>query len=453
LDGAGEPLGEGGGVTTIRPVGFGLDKLPRIVRGQGSYLFDEHGRRYLDGSGGPAAFSIGHAHPEVNSAIAAQLDRIACAYRYLFTSDALEELTRVLLDASGPSFGHLVYTSSGSESVESALKLAVQFFNARSLPAKKHFIARDRSYHGNTLGALSVSGFAERRRPFEGSLLDVSFVSAANSYRRPPGVPEAELAGYLAGELDARIRSVGAERVAGFIFEPVVGAAGGVVPAPPGYARAIRGVCDRHDVLLIADEVMCGAGRCGTWRALEHDGVVPDLMTVAKGLAGGYIPLAATIVRKHIGDTILGAQGSFLTGHTFSGHTAACAAGLAVQRIVLRDGLLPRVRTQGEILKAALAESLGRFDEVGDVRGRGYLIGVEFVKDRASREPFPAERALSYDVGRRAFQGGLICYPCAGNAGNGTGDTVIIAPPLNATDDELHELVEKFTTAVEGALG
>ena len=173
-------------MTTIRGVGFGIDRMPRIVRGQGSYLFDEHGRRYLDGSGGPAAFSIGHGNREVNAAIAAQLDQIACAYRYLFTSDALEQLTRTLLDACGPSFGHIVYTSSGSESVESALKLALQYFAARGMPAKKHFIARQRSYHGNTLGALSVSGFAERRGPFEGSLLDVSFVSAANAYRRPP---------------------------------------------------------------------------------------------------------------------------------------------------------------------------------------------------------------------------------------------------------------------------
>jgi adenosylmethionine-8-amino-7-oxononanoate aminotransferase len=453
LDGAGEPLGEGGAVTTIRAVGFGIDRMPRIVRGQGSYLFDEHGRRYLDGSGGPAAFSIGHGNREVNAAIAAQLDQIACAYRYLFTSDALEQLTRTLLDACGPSFGHIVYTSSGSESVESALKLALQYFAARGMPAKKHFIARQRSYHGNTLGALSVSGFAERRGPFEGSLLDVSFVSAANAYRRPPGVAQPELVNYLANELDAQIRSVGAERVAGFIFEPVVGAAGGVVPAPPGYAEAMRAVCDRHDVLLIADEVMCGAGRCGTWRALEHDGVAADIMTVAKGLAGGYIPLAATICRNEIGNTMLQAHGSFLTGHTYSGHTAACAAALAVQRIILREGLLPRVRKQGEILKAALTESLGKFDEVGDIRGRGYLIGVEFVKDRISKEPFPVERAFSYNVGRQAFQGGLICYPCAGNVANAAGDTVIIAPPYNATDDELRELVEKFTLAVEGALG
>jgi len=438
-------------VTTPRAAGFGLEKLPRIERGAGSYLFDTAGRRYLDGSGGPAAFSIGHGNREVNAAIAAQLDKVACGYRYLFTSDAMEELTALILGACGPAFSHIVFTGSGSEAVESALKVALQFFDARGIRSKRRFIARERSYHGNTLGALSLSGMAERRRPFEGSLLDVSFVSPANAYRPPPGVSAPDLVGYLAKELESRIQSVGPEQVAGFVIEPVVGAAGGVVPAPPGYAEAIRAVCDRYDVLLIADEVMSGAGRCGTWRALEHDGVVPDIMTVAKGLAGGYIPLAATIIRKQVAAAIMSEHGSFMTGHTYSGHTAACAAALAVQRIVQRDSLLERVRGNGDVLKARLDEALGRFDAVGDIRGRGYLIGVEFVRDRASKQPFPAGRGASLDVARRAFEDGLIVYPCAGNVGGTAGDTVIIAPPYNATDAELLELVEKFTKAVAAA--
>ena len=438
-------------MTTPRAAGFGLEKLPRIERGAGSYLFDTTGRRYLDGSGGPAAFSIGHGNREVNAAIAAQLDKVACGYRYLFTSDAMEELTALILGACGPPFTHIVFTGSGSEAVESALKVALHFFDARGIRSKRRFIARERSYHGNTLGALSLSGMAERRRPFEGSLLDVSFVSAANAYRPPSGVSAPDLVGYLAKELESRIQLLGPEQVAGFVIEPVVGAAGGVVPAPPGYAEAIRAVCDRYDVLLIADEVMCGAGRCGTWRALEHDGVVPDIMTVAKGLAGGYIPLAATIIRKQVAAAIMTEHGSFMTGHTYSGHTAACAAALAVQRIVQRDSLLERVRRSGDVLKARLSEALGRFDAVGDIRGRGYLIGVEFVRDRASKEPFPAGRGASLDVARRAFEDGLIVYPCAGNVGGTAGDTVIIAPPYNATDAELLELVEKFSKAVAAA--
>jgi hypothetical protein len=426
-----------------------MGALPRIVRGEGSYVYDAAGRRYLDGSGGPAAFSIGHGNREVNAAITAQLQKVACGYRYLFTSEPLEQLTSLLLARCGPEFEHIVYSGSGSEAVESALKVALQYWDARGLPAKKRFIARERSYHGNTLGALSVSGFLERRRPFEGSLLDVSFVSAANTYRPLGGLAGPELTAALADELDARIEALGSEHVAAFIFEPVVGAAGGVVPAPPGYANAVRAVCDRHDVLVIADEVMCGAGRCGTWRALEHDGMVPDIMAVGKGLAGGYIPLAATILAKKLGDTILSEQGSFLTGHTYSGHTTACVAGLAVQRIIERESLLSRVRTRGERLRQELRTALDRFQEVGDVRGRGYLIGIEFVRDRATKEPFPAERGVSHSIGRRAFEEGLICYPCAGHVGGVMGDTIIIAPPYNASEAELSELIDKL----QGAIG
>jgi len=435
-------------VSANRNIGFGLDQLPRLVRGEGSYLFDTGGRRYLDGSGGPAAFCIGHANREVNSAIAAQLEQVACAYRYLFTTDVLEQLTELILGKFGHNFGHVLYCGSGSEAVESALKVALQYWHARGLPAKRCFIARERSYHGNTLGALSMSGFDERRLPFEGSLLDVAFVSAANAYRPPGGVPADELVATLEAELEERIRRIGPERVAGFIFEPVVGAAGGVVPAPPGYVEAIRSVCDRNEILLIADEVMCGSGRCGTWRALEHEGVDADITVVAKGLAGGYIPLGATIVSSAIGATIVTGAGTFLTGHTYSGHTAACAAGLAVQRIIERDRLLERVTARGPALKSELQAALRPFDEVGDVRGRGYFLGIELVRDPVSKQPFPAQRGLSREVGRRAFENGLICYPCAGNRGDGTGDTIIVAPPFNAKDAELAELVDKLTKSI-----
>src|ERR1700722_6029937 len=238
-----------------RAIGFGIENLPRIVRGEGSYLIDDAGRRYLDGSGGPAAFCIGHANREANAAIAGQLEKGGCGCRYIFTSDPLEQLTQLLLSLSGAQFGHVVYSSSGSEAVNSAMKVALQYFDARGLPAKRRFISRHRSYHGNTLGALSVSGYVERRAPFEGSLLDVSFVSAANAYRPPAGVSDTDLAKHLAAELDSKIQALGPDNVAAFIFEPVVGAAGGVVPAPAGYAAAVQEVCRRHDVLLIADEV------------------------------------------------------------------------------------------------------------------------------------------------------------------------------------------------------
>jgi adenosylmethionine-8-amino-7-oxononanoate aminotransferase len=412
--------------------GFGLEDLPRIARGRGSYLYDEAGNAYLDGSGGPAVFCLGHAHPEVNAAIVAQLGSIAYAYRYLFTSGALESLTELLKRVSGHCFQDVLYSSDGSEAVESGLKVALQFFAARGLMKKRRFIARQRSWHGNTLGALSVSGFAARRRAFEGSLLDVAFVSAANLYRPAAGSTPDNLVAQLAGELEQRILSLGPDTVAAFIFEPIVGAAGGVVPAPPGYVKAIQSVCRRHDVLLIADEVMCGAGRSGTWRATEHDGVVPDILCIAKGLAGGYIPLGATLVAPEVSMPILAEHRAYMTGHTFSGHTAACAAALAVQRIIERDGLI---------------------DEVGDVRGRGFFIGIELVQNRRTRAPFAAERGLSYDIGQRAFADGLICYPCSGNVDGVAGDTVILAPPYNATDAELEEISTKLARAIGGALG
>ncbi len=432
--------------------GFGLGDLPRIAHGKGSYLYDQAGKAYLDGSGGPAVFCLGHAHPEVNTAISTQLESIAYAYRYLFTSEALEALTETVLRVSGGGFQDVLSSADGSEAVESALKVALQHFAARGLMRKRRFVARHRSWHGNTLGALSVSGFAARRRAFEGSLLDTIFVSAANAYRPPEGCAPDALVPYLAAELEQSILDAGPDTVAAFIFEPIVGAAGGVVPAPPGYAAAVATVCRKYDVLLIADEVMCGAGRAGTWRALEHDGVTPDIMSVAKGLAGGYIPLGATLVARQVAGPILSEHGAYLTGHTFSGHTAACAAGLAVQRIIERDRMLERVSRVGAAFQDRVRRSLNGFGEVGDVRGRGFFIGIEFVRDALSRAPFAAARGLSFDIGQRAFADGLICYPCAGNVDGSAGDTIILAPPYNASDAELEEIVVKLARAVGGAL-
>jgi adenosylmethionine-8-amino-7-oxononanoate aminotransferase len=434
-----------------RPSGFGVEKLPRIVRGSGSWLYDAAGKRYLDGSGGPAVFSLGHGHPEVNAAIQAQLQQVAFGYRYLFTSSALEDLTAMVLRLCGGRFRDIVFAGSGSEAVEGALKIALQYFAARGLMTKRRFIARRRSWHGNTLGALSVSDFAERRRAFEGSLLDVSFLSAANAYRPPVGVPVDALAAHLAAEFEQALQAVDPSTVAAFIFEPIVGAAGGVVPAPAGYAQAMREVCDRYDVLMIADEVMCGSGRSGTWRTLE-DAVVPDIMCVAKGLAGGYIPLGATLIAPQVAAAIHDEHGAYLTGQTFTGHTTACAAGLAVQRIIERDGLLERVRVAGAALEEALRGALSGFDEVGDVRGRGFFIGIELVADRVSKIPFPRERGMSHEIGARAFADGLICYPCSGNVDGVNGDSIIIAPPYNAGDGELQEIVEKLARAVGTAL-
>ena len=438
--------------------------LPKVSHGVGIYVYDTAGKRYLDASGGPAVYCLGHAHPEVTAAIVRQLERIAHGYRYTFTSDPLEQLREHIVRAcrgeevaagtsdSASRLDAMVFVSGGSEAVESALKVALQYHSARGEQGRRRFIARRRSWHGNTLGALGVSDFLDRRAPFEGALVEASFVSQVSMYRPPAGVAPEALAAHAAAELEAEILRVGPERVAAFILEPVVGAAGGATPPPPTYAQRLREICSRHGVLLIADEVMCGSGRTGTWRALEQDGVVPDIMAVAKGLAGGYLPLGATVYSHAIASVLEAADGGPLTGHTFSAHTAACAAGVAVQTLIERDGLLERVRTAGAEFQGALRAALARYDAVGDVRGRGFLVGVELVADRATRAPFAAERALAETIGQCAFEDGLICYATGGNVDGIEGDTILLAPPFIATDAELEEIIQRFARAVERGL-
>lgn len=426
--------------------------LPKVAWGRGCHVHDASGRRFIDASGGPAVFCLGHGHPEVNAAIVAQLERIAHGYRYTFTSDPLEALTARIAAAAGPGLDSMVFVSGGSEAVESALKIALQYHSARGEPTRRRFIARRRSWHGNTLGALAVSDFSARRAPFEGALVEASFIASVNAYRPPPGVAVQDLAAHAAAELEAEILRVGPERVAAFIFEPVVGAAGGVLPPPPGYAQRVREVCDRHGVLLIADEVMCGAGRTGTWRALEQDGVVPDLCAIAKGLGGGYVPLGATLYHRRVAEVLEAVDGGPLTGHTFTGHTLACAAGVAVQSIVARDRLVERVGAEGPRLLAALATELADIDAVGDVRGRGFFIGIELVKDRATREPHDASLALAARIGRAASELGLLFYPVGGNVDGTRGDALILAPPYNAPDAILEEIVALTGRAIRRAV-
>lgn len=426
--------------------------LPKIARAKGSYLWDVSGKQYIDGSGGPAVYCLGHAHDEVNAAVMAQMTDIAHAYRYNFTSDALEELTGIIRARCGGTLREMVYVTSGSEAVESCLKIALQYQTAIGQKSRRRFISRQRSWHGNTLGALGVSGFAERTVAYEGAFIPSIKLSPANAYRPIPGAT-AETAGEAcAAELEAAILREGPETIAAFIFEPVVGAAGGCVPAPEGYAKRVREICSRHGVLMIADEVMCGAGRTGTWRALQRDGVEPDLMSVAKGLAAGYVPLGAAICTTAVWEAIRAKDGAFGTGHTFTGHTAACAAGVAVQKIIARDGLLERVASNEGRLKSWLSDALSGVDAIGDIRGRGHFICAELVKDHATREPFEAERKLFLKVRAQAMENGLICYPVGGNVDGVRGDIVILAPPYNCSDAELGEIVDKTARSIREVL-
>ncbi len=429
-----------------------IDLLPKVAWGKGMYIYDTDGKRYLDGSGGPATFCLGHGNEEVNAAIKEQLDRIAFGYRHHFRSDAAEELQDIITERGGGNLKHCIFTTGGSESTESCLKLALQYHAARGDMSRRRFISRQRSWHGNTLGALSVSGFLARQEPYFGSLLEVSHLSPVNTYRPPEGVAPEDVAEYCANELEDEILRLGADKVAAFIFEPVVGAAGGAVPAPDGYAKRIREICDRHGVLMISDEVMCGVGRCGTWRALEHDGVEPDIMAIAKGLGGGYLPLGAAVYTDKVAEPINRVHGMPITGHTFTAHTTACAAGVAVQKIMIRDGLVDRVAEEGQYLRDQLESALGQNPHVGNIRGRGFFQGVELVEDRETKEPFAPEHKMFFRVMQESVEGGLICYPTGGNVDGVKGDQIIIAPAYNATRDELDEIVSLLVPAIDRAV-
>ena len=426
--------------------------LPKVVRAKGSYLWDADGKQYIDGSGGPAVYCLGHANAEVNRAICDQLDLLAHGYRYNFTTDALEQLTEIIRARCGGTLREMVYVTGGSEAVESCLKIALQYQTAIGQKSRRKFISRQRSWHGNTLGALGLSGFAERTLAYEGAFIPSVKISPANAFRPIAGATAETAGAACAAELEAAILREGPETVAGFVFEPVVGAAGGCVPAPEGYAKAVREICTRYGVLMISDEVMSGAGRCGTWRALEHDGVEPDIMSVAKGLAAGYQPLGAAICTTAVWDAIRAVDGAFGTGHTFTGHTAACAAGVAVQKIVEREGLVAKVAANGPRLRTWLADAFKSVDAVGDIRGRGHFIAVELVADRVSKQPFEKERKLYIKIRAQAMANGLVCYPVGGNVDGFSGDIVILAPPYNCTDDELTEIVDKTARSVRQVL-
>lgn len=431
-------------LASARALEWQAPPLPKVAWGKGCYVYDTTGKQYIDGSAGPAVFSLGHSHDEVNAAIKDQLDRIAHGYRYTFTSDPLEELTDIVASSCGGGLRYMTFCSSGSEAVESSLKIALQYHAARGEMSRRRFIARERSWHGNTLGALAISGFLDRRQAFEGALMPASLLSPANTYRPPKDVTPSDVAAACANELEQEILRCGAETIAAFIFEPVVGAAGGCVPAPPGYAQRVREICDRYGVLMIADEVMCGSGRCGTWRALEHDGVEPDIMSVAKGLAGGYIPLSAAIYHERLREPMFAAHGGLMTGHTFTGHTAGCAAGVAVQKIIRRDNLLRAVQESGIYLRFLLQQVLGDRAYIGDIRGRGFFQGIELVQDRENKQPFAPDLKLSGRIRDRTFENGLICYPVAGNVDGRQGDIVILSPPYIANRAQLEEIVDKL---------
>ncbi|TYO90681.1 aspartate aminotransferase family protein [Oceanicella actignis] len=429
-------------------------RLPLVARGEGCYLIDADGKRYFDGSGGAAVSCLGHGDPEVTAAIKAQLDKVAFAHTGFFTSEPAEALADLLIAHAPGALDRVYFVSGGSEAVEAAIKLARQHFLEIGQPERRRVIARRQSYHGNTLGALAAGGNEWRRAPFAPLMIETTHISPCYEYRLRREDESAEEYGRRAAdELEAEIERLGPESVMAFIAEPVVGATAGAVPAVEGYFKRIREICDRHGVLLILDEVMCGMGRTGALFACEKDGVAPDILCIAKGLGAGYQPIGAMLCTRSIYDSIENGSGFFQHGHTYVGHPTACAAGLAVVSAILNRGLVARVNALGAALKDALHERFGQHPNVGDIRGRGLFLGLELVADRASKEPLDPARAVHKAIKAAAFEAGLICYPMGGTIDGRRGDHILLAPPFVMEERHVDEIVDKLGRALDAALG
>jgi adenosylmethionine-8-amino-7-oxononanoate aminotransferase len=426
---------------------------PVAVAGQGLWLTDEQGRRYLDASGGAAVSSLGHGHPEIKAAMHRQIDELAYAHTSFFSTQPAEQLANELIASAPAGMSHVYFVSGGSEAVEAALKMARQYFVEIGQPQRSQFVARRQSYHGNTLGALAVGGNAWRRAPFAPLLHPATHVSPCYEYRERQVGESAEQYGLrLAQELQDVILEQGADTVIAFVAETVGGATADVLTPVPGYFKAVREVCDKYGVLLILDEVMCGMGRTGTLHACEQEGVTPDLLTVAKGLGGGYQPIGAVLAQGKIVEAMSRGSGFFQHGHTYLGHPVACAAALAVQRVIRRDGLLEKVRSDGLVFCDMLHQQLGSSRHIGDIRGRGYFWGVELVADRADQSPFDPALQLHARVKKAAMALGLLCYPAGGTVDGLRGDHILLAPPYIASRDELAEIADRLAQAIDQAI-
>jgi adenosylmethionine-8-amino-7-oxononanoate aminotransferase len=426
---------------------------PVAVRGEGCYLYDETGKQYLDASGGAAVSCLGHGDQTIIDAVKAQLDKLAYAHTGFLTSEPAETLADLLIAHAPDDLDRVYLVSGGSEAMEAALKLARQYCVEKGEPKRGRLIARKQSYHGNTMGALSAGGNAWRRAQFGPLLIDMSHIDPCYEYRLKRDDETLEEYGLRAANLlEEELLRVGPENVMAFAAEPVVGATSGAVTPAPGYFKRIREICDQYGILLILDEVMCGMGRTGSLFACEQDGVSPDILCIAKGLGAGYQPIGAMLCSRQIYETIENGTGFFQHGHTYLGHPTAAAAGIAVVNAMLDRNLIPRVKTQGDKLAAALHAQFGQHPNVGDIRGRGLFRGIELVADRDTKDPFDPSRKIAGKIKAAAFDAGMICYPMSGTIDGRTGDHVLLAPPFIISDDQIDELVQKLSGAIETAL-
>ncbi|RLA08472.1 MAG: aspartate aminotransferase family protein [Gammaproteobacteria bacterium] len=427
--------------------------LPTIAGGEGVYLHDTNGKKYIDACGGAAVSCLGHNHPVIKQAMMEQLNKISYAHTSFFTNEPQEKLAQNLLENSKGDFGSVYFVSGGSEAIETSLKLARQYFYEQEKFDKKYFIARKQSYHGNTLGALSIGGNLWRRTMFDPILQPGQHISACYAYRdKKENESEYEYGQRVATELEDKIIELGAKNVAAFVAETVVGATVGVLPAVDGYFKTIRAICDKYDVLLILDEIMCGMGRCGTLHACEQEGIQADLQTIAKGLAGGYQALGAVLVGDKIHQQICQGSGMFHHGHTYIGHPMATAAGLAVQQEIQEKNLLENVNKQGELLKNTLQDIATNHPFIGDVRGRGLFVGLELVKDKNNKQPFGYKRRLHATIKKQAMDNGLMIYPMGGTIDGKNGNHILLAPPFIATSSDIEQICNKLIKSIDSAI-
>ncbi|WP_139489629.1 aspartate aminotransferase family protein [Brevibacillus dissolubilis] len=414
---------------------------PYVAYGEGIYLYDQAGKRYLDGCSGAVTASIGHGVKEIADAMHEQARQVSFAYRSQFSSEVVEALGAKLAQWAPGELNWSFFVSSGSEATETAQKMAIQYWQEKGIKGKNRILSRWMSYHGITMGALSMSGHVLRRKRFVSLLEDCPAVSGPYPYRGQGDLTLEEYGRKCADELEQAIWRVGAENVAAFIAEPVIGASGGAVVAPPGYFQRIREICDENDVLFIADEVMTGIGRTGKRFGIDHWGVVPDLMVLGKGMSAGYTPMAATMATDSLIDTVTRGSASFMAGHTYSANPQSAATALAVLTYVEQHNLVENAAKQGEYLLTELKKLVADFTFVGEARGLGLLCGLEFVKDQATKEPFALAEGITNRVIKRAFEKGLIIYPAIGALDGTAGDAVIIAPPLTIKEEQVNELL------------
>jgi len=428
-------------------------KLPLAVKGEGPYIIDDKGARYVDASGGAAVSCLGHSNEEVRAAIHDQVDKLAYAHTGFFSSEPAEKLADFLIERAPGDMEAGYFVSGGSEAVETALKMARQYFLEIGQPQRTHFIARKQSYHGNTLGALSVGGNEWRKAAFGPLLVEQGRVSACYPYRdQKEGESDDDYGARLATELETEIQRLGADKVIGFVAETVSGATLGAQPPVPGYFKKMRDVCDRYGVLFILDEVMCGMGRTGSLFACEQEGVTPDLITIAKGLGGGYQPIGAILISNKVYSAFQQGSGSFLNGHTYLGHPIACAAALAVQKVIEKENLVANVKLLGAGFEEKLRARFGDHPHVGNIRGRGLFWGIEFVEDKDQKKPFDPALKLNVKLKNQAMKRYMACYPNGGTIDGQYGDHVLIAPPFISDNALLDDIVSRLFDSFEAAL-